>query len=159
MERLPLELCFKILRLLDHQNLAAAQQVCKKWKELASENILWCNLFKARWGGSHAAFFAPCTSKCWKDVYEVQDRCDRVGLGLKIVREGNEYYLVHQGEIQRRLGSRKGGNGTNDLDNVKRGFMGEGSLEEPRLGISDKMLFFIADLEFASREAKRSRIL
>ncbi|XP_058085933.1 uncharacterized protein LOC131233297 [Magnolia sinica] len=161
MEKLPAEISFKIFCLLDYQNLAKAQQVCRKWKDLASDNILWCNLFRERWGGGHAAFFAPLHTKSWKDVYEVQDRCDRVGLGLKIIREANEYYLVHQGVIQRCLGSRNGGKGMNGHCSVKRGLSGEGSLEveEPCLGILDKILFFIGDLEVAARDAKRSRIL
>ncbi|XP_077248492.1 uncharacterized protein LOC143888085 [Tasmannia lanceolata] len=152
MERLPSDISFKIFCMLDHQNLAAALQVCRKWKDLASDNSLWCKLFKERWGKSHAAFFAPLHSKSWKDAYEVQDRCDRVGLGLKIVREGSEYYLVHQGEIQQCLGARMGG---------KRGTVGEVSLEEkerPCLGILDQILFFVGDLEFATRDAKRSRV-
>lgn len=47
---------------------------------MASENALWSDLFKERWGEDHAAFYAPVGSKSWKDVYEVQDRCDRIGL-------------------------------------------------------------------------------
>ena len=47
---------------------------------LASDNILWSNLFKERWGEDRAAFYAPTGLKSWKDVYEAQDRCDRVGL-------------------------------------------------------------------------------
>lgn len=54
--------------------------VCRKWKLVASDNTLWSNLFKERWGEDHAAFYAPVGSKSWKDVYEVQDRCDRIGL-------------------------------------------------------------------------------
>ncbi|RWR80795.1 F-box/WD repeat-containing protein pof1 [Cinnamomum micranthum f. kanehirae] len=154
MERLPPELSLKIFCLLDHQNLAIAQQVCRKWKELASDNNLWYNLFKERWGENHAAFYAH-DSKMWKDVYEIQDRCDRFGLGLKIIREGNEYYLVHQGEIQRYLGTRRPRKGFN----IKREFLGEDSLEEPCLGISNNMLFFIGDMEVAARDAKRNRIL
>lgn len=42
--------------------------------------MLWLNLFRERWGEDDAAFYAPAGSKSWKDVYEVQDRCGRVGL-------------------------------------------------------------------------------
>ncbi|OVA20645.1 Secretory pathway Sec39 [Macleaya cordata] len=134
----------------------------RKWKSLTSENILWCNLFKERWGHDQAAFYAPIDSKTWKDVYEVQDRCDRVGLGLKIIREGADYYLVHQGEIQRHLGSRNGNKRVNDHSKFKRGrFTGEESFEgeQPCLSILDKILFFIGDLEVATSDAKRSRVL
>ncbi|XP_015870001.2 uncharacterized protein LOC107407255 isoform X1 [Ziziphus jujuba] len=167
MERLPVDICLKIFCFLDHQNLATAQQVCRKWKFLASDNNLWSTLFKERWGRDHAAFYAPVSSKLWKDVYEVQDRCDRIGLGLKIVREGSDYYLVHQGEIQRYLGSRRQRKGVNNGSplGLKREVIGEGSLqeedsnEESCRGILDKILFFIGDLEVASTEAKRSRVL
>ncbi|XP_026407549.1 uncharacterized protein LOC113302804 isoform X2 [Papaver somniferum] len=105
-------------------------RVSRKWKHLASQNILWCNLFKERWGDDQAAFYAPTESKTWKNVYEVQDRCDRVGLGLKIIREGGDYYLVHQGEIQRYLGSRNDEKDVND-HSCKRGrITSEGSFEE-----------------------------
>ncbi|XP_052196907.1 uncharacterized protein LOC127804137 [Diospyros lotus] len=159
MERLPVDLCLKIFCSLDHQNLANAQQVCRRWKLLASDNIIWSNLFEERWGRDHAAFYAPTDSKSWKDAYEVQDRCDRVGLGLKIIREGGDYYLIHQGEIQFHLGSKRQRKGTNGgLLKSEKDLHGEGSLlEEPSPGILDKILFFIGDLEAASVCAKRSR--
>lgn len=47
---------------------------------MASEDMLWANLFVDRWGTDNATFYAPIAPKSWKDVYEVQDRCDRVGL-------------------------------------------------------------------------------
>ncbi|KAJ1383089.1 F-box-like domain superfamily [Sesbania bispinosa] len=165
MERLPLEICMKIFCFLDYQHLAVAQQVCTKWKLMASDNALWSNLFKERWGGDHAAFYAPIGSKSWKDVYEVQDRCDRVGVGLKIIREGSDYYLVHQGEIQRYLGSRKNREqATRHKGHTlssERDLTGEDSLAEERScrGILDKILFFIGDLEVASVDAKRSRVI
>ncbi|XP_054788700.1 uncharacterized protein LOC129294391 isoform X1 [Prosopis cineraria] len=159
MESLPGEICLKIFCFLDYQHLVVVQQVCRKWKLLASDNSLWSNLFKERWGEDRAAFYAPNASKSWKDVFEVQDRCDRVGLGLKIIREGRYYYLVHQGEIQRCLGSRRNSEEARSLichsDGLEREFTGEtGSC----LGILDKILFFIGDLEVASADAKRSRV-
>ncbi|EEF46736.1 conserved hypothetical protein [Ricinus communis] len=161
MERLPVDLCLKIFSWLDHQNLATAQQVCKKWKALASQDALWSNLFKERWRGNNAAFFAPVDSKSWKDVYEVQDRCDRVGLGLKIIREGGDYYLVHQGEIQRYLGSRRQNKRAFSSSLSSKGMLiGDKSMkeEEPsNQGMLDKILFFIGDLEVASTDTKRSR--
>ncbi|GAU35154.1 hypothetical protein TSUD_217870 [Trifolium subterraneum] len=159
METLPLEICMKIFCFLDHNHLAVAQQVCRKWKLLATDNALWSNLFKERWGGDHAAFYAPIGSKSWKEVYEVQDRCDRVGL------EGSDYYLVHQGEVQRYLGSRKNprqvpGHNSNTFSS-ERDLTEESSVAEERSsrGILDKILFFIGDLEAASVDAKRSRII
>ncbi|XP_059428531.1 uncharacterized protein LOC132162294 [Corylus avellana] len=161
MESLPVEIWLKIFCFLDYQNLAIAHQVCRKWKGVASDNNLWSNLFKERWGEDHAMFYAPVGSKSWKDVYEVQDRCHRVGLGLKIIREGGDYYLVHQGEIQRYLGSRSQRKGTSSCTlNTKREFNDEESQEEEsRRGILDKILFFIGDLEVASTDAKRCREL
>ncbi|CAK7324240.1 unnamed protein product [Dovyalis caffra] len=161
MERLPADLCLKIFCWLDHQNLATAQQVCKKWKFLASDNKLWSNLFKERWGEDGAAFYEPDESKTWKGVFEVQDRGDRVGLGLKIIREGDDYYLVHQGQIHRYLGSRRQRTSTDHCPlNSKGKLVGDESLkeEEPSRGILDQMLFFIGDLEVASTDAKRSRV-
>ena len=81
--------------------------------------------------------------------------------GLKIIREGGDYYLVHQGEIQRYLGSRRQRKGAISctLDS-QRDFSGEGSQEEGSCrGILDKILFFIGDLEVASTDAKRGRVL
>lgn len=56
--------------------------VCRKWKRLASEDAMWSRLFADRWGARSAQFYAPPLdgSKSWKDVYEVQDRCDRIGV-------------------------------------------------------------------------------
>ncbi|GAB4858533.1 hypothetical protein Ancab_010008 [Ancistrocladus abbreviatus] len=163
MERLPVELYLKIFCLLDHQNLASAQQVCRKWKVLASDNVLWSNLFKERWGEDRAAFYAPEESNSWKDVYEVQDRCDRVGLGPKIIREGMDYYLIYRGEIQRYLGSRRQRKSLNHsctLDTQNELNREGTSLERgSSYGILNKILFFIGDLEVASIEAKRSRMV
>ncbi|KAJ9174307.1 hypothetical protein P3X46_017344 [Hevea brasiliensis] len=161
MESLPADLCLKIFCWLDHQNLATAQQVCKKWKVLASDNVLWSNLFQDRWGGDRAAFYAPVDSKLWKHAYEVQDRCDRIGLGLKIIREGGDYYLVHQGEIQRYLGSRRKSKRATSSQNSKAELTGDQFMkveESCCRGILDKILFFIGDLEVASADAKRGRI-
>ncbi|KAF9599867.1 hypothetical protein IFM89_001813 [Coptis chinensis] len=112
MEKLPADVSHKIFCFLDHKNLATAEQAC--------DNILWCNLFKERWGEGHAAFYAPFDHRSWKGVYEVQDRCDRVGLGLKIIREGSDYYLVRQGIIQRYLGSRNATKISSGRSNLKR---------------------------------------
>ncbi|KAF7816658.1 F-box/WD repeat-containing protein pof10 [Senna tora] len=163
MENLPIEICLKIFCFLDYQHLALAQQVCRKWKLLASDNALWSNLFKERWGGDHAAFYAPIDSKSWKDVFEVQDRCERIGVGLKIIREGSYYYLVHQGEIQRCLGSRRNRRQATSHSfhtyGSEEDLAGEASVDERACrGILDKILFFIGDLEVASADAKRSRV-
>ncbi|XP_058752974.1 uncharacterized protein LOC131626159 [Vicia villosa] len=162
METLPLEICMKIFCFLDHHHLAVSQQVNRKWKLMASDNALWANLFKERWGEDRAAFYAPNGSKSWKEVYEVQDRCDRVGLGLKIIREGSDYYLVHQGEVQRYLGSRKIPRQVTDHSFSSETDLTEGSSqaeERSCRGILDKILFFIGDLEAASVDAKRNRVI
>ncbi|XP_057522248.1 uncharacterized protein LOC130802305 [Amaranthus tricolor] len=153
MEELPVELCLKIFCFLDYQNLSVAQQVCRKWNVLGSDNDLWANLFKERWGETRSEFHTPVESKTWKEVFEVQDRCDRVGLGLKIIREGVDCYLVYQGEVKRHLCSRRQRKQQNEHNQ-------EGSrVGRPSYGILEKILFFIGDLEVASNEAKRSRLM
>ncbi|KAJ7965297.1 F-box-like protein [Quillaja saponaria] len=167
MERLPVEILLQIFCFLDHQSLAVVQKGLLlqnktsdsfdwKWKLLGSDNTLWADLFKERWGDDRALFHAPVGSKSWKDVYVVQDRCDRVGLGLKIIREGSDYYLVHQGVIQRYLGSRRIRKQAASHPVICE----EGVLDERSCrGILDKILFFIGDLEVASADAKRGRVL
>ncbi|KAF4350373.1 hypothetical protein G4B88_030891 [Cannabis sativa] len=154
MERLPVELHLKIFCFLDHQNLATAHQVCRKWKVLASDNYVWSSLFKERWGGDRAASFVLGDSRSWKKKYEVEDRLDRVGMRVKIIREGEDYYLVRQGEIQRYLGSRKS-------SSLKRRSSANSDLSELQScrGILDKILFFIGDLEVASTDNKRGRAI
>ncbi|CAN0922653.1 F-box/WD repeat-containing protein pof10 [Linum grandiflorum] len=134
MERLPAELCLKIFCSLDHPNLASAQQVCKKWKAIGSEDTLWSNLFNQRWGTDRAEFYAPLDSRSWKDVYAVQDR-----------------------EIQRYLGSPRQRKGTNkDEDGESSSMKADSCIGNG--GILDKILFFIGDLEVASADAKRGRL-
>ncbi|OMO87876.1 Secretory pathway Sec39 [Corchorus capsularis] len=137
----------------------------RKWKVLTSDNMLWSKLFRERWGSDQAAFYAPAgpvDSTSWKRVYETQDRGDRVGLGLKIIREGGDYYLVHQGEIQRYLGSRrkrKDCASSSEAEMRVEESHVKMEEEEPSLGILDKILFFLGDLETASADAKRGRLL
>ncbi|XVE58312.1 hypothetical protein DITRI_Ditri04bG0160100 [Diplodiscus trichospermus] len=128
--------------------------------------MLWSKLFRERWGNDQAAFYAPnpLDSRSWKDVYETQDRGDRVGLGLKIIREGGDYFLVHQGHIQRYLGSRRKRKVMKDCrpSSSKPELTAEEdtlNAEEPCRGILDKILFFLGDLEAASADAKRGRVL
>eukprot|EP01018_Ginkgo_biloba_P012950 Gb_38989 [translate_table: standard] len=174
MENLPIELSQRIFCLLDYQHLAAAQQVCRNWKSLASEDGLWHNLFIKRWGTDQAKFFHPLHPKTWKMTYETQDRCDRVGLGLTITREGSDYYIVYQGEIQHLLGSKKSTRakyGQQDSEvaggtpGISSNTIGRSNVdilpiqEGPCPGLFDKILFFVGDLECASRQAKCSRRL
>ncbi|RZR89942.1 hypothetical protein BHM03_00017763 [Ensete ventricosum] len=43
------------------------------WRRLASDDELWSELFKTRWGSDFAASYAPTRgSKSWKDVYAVR---------------------------------------------------------------------------------------
>lgn len=148
MDVLPGELCFKIFHLLDHQSLAAAPQVCTKWNALTCDDELWRKLFEDRWGADAAAFYAPAPegSKPWKDVFVVQDRCDRYGLGVRIIREGNDYYLIYQGEIQSYLGT---------SCDAKKDAQPQGVEEAEKRQISDRILFFLGDLETAYADAKR----
>lgn len=147
MDVLPGELCFKIFHLLDYQSLAAAPQVCTKWNALTCDDELWRKLFEDRWGAEAAAFYAPDPerSKPWKDVFVVQDRCDRYGLGVRIIREGNDYYLIYQGEIQSYLGT---------SCDAKKDAQPQG-VEAEKRQISDRILFFLGDLETAYADAKR----
>ncbi|KAF0933845.1 hypothetical protein E2562_019298 [Oryza meyeriana var. granulata] len=151
MDGLPGELCLKIFHLLDHQSLASAPQVCRKWSSLTSDDELWRKLFNDRWGADAAAFYAPEGSKTWKDVFVVQDRCDRYGLGVRIIREGSDYYLIYQGEIQRYLGSRQ--HVSCDGKDVPKQ-----SAEDEQRQISDRILFFLGDLEAACADAKRVKV-
>ncbi|XP_047077107.1 uncharacterized protein LOC124687359 [Lolium rigidum] len=150
MDVLPAELCFKIFHLLDHQALAAAPQVCRKWNALTCDDELWRRLFEGRWGADATAFYAPQPegSKPWKDVFVVQDRCDRYGLGVRIIREGNDYYLIYQGEIQSYLG-------TSSDSGAKDAAQPQGGEAEKKRQISDRILFFLGDLETAYADAKR----
>ncbi|TVU28032.1 hypothetical protein EJB05_19539 [Eragrostis curvula] len=147
MDGLPGELCLKIFHLLDHQSLASAPQVCRKWWTLTSDDELWRKLFNDRWGADAAAFYAPEGSRSWKDVFVVQDRCDRYGLGVRIIREGSDYYLIYQGEIQRYLGSRQEADGDDKVPHQK--------TEVEQRQVSDRILFFLGDLEAACANAKR----
>lgn len=98
------------------------------------------------------------------DHIYVQNRssCICFPRGLRIIREGVDYYLVHQGEIQLHLGSRRQRKGLDSSPlNSKEDFERESSMEEESSsqGILDRILFFIGDLEVASTDAKRSRLL
>jgi hypothetical protein len=64
--------------------------------------------------------------------------------GVRIIREGRDYYLIYQGEIQRYLGSRQ------DTDGEVRH-----KDEEEKRQVSDRILFFLGDLEAACADAKR----
>ncbi|XP_020594263.1 uncharacterized protein LOC110034328, partial [Phalaenopsis equestris] len=121
------------------------KSVCRKWKKAASDDALWLQLFLLRWGADLANFFSPHHSKSWQQVYAIQHRCDRYGLGLKIIKEGDDCYLIHQGEIQRHLGQ---WNGKKSIE------------DEEACGshISDRILFFIGDLEVACAEANKARV-
>lgn len=79
--------------------------------------------------------------------------------GLKIICEGDECYIVHQGEIQRHLGSRKHEVRSNQRSDSE--FRADTSLAstEPSEGILDKILFFLGDLEAASVQTKRARVI
>lgn len=173
METLPTDLCQRIFCLLDCQDLATAQQVCRNWRSLAADEKLWHNLFIKRWGVDQANFFSPSHPKTWKMTYEIQDRCDRLGLGITITCEGSDYYIIYRGEIQRWLGSKKTveakyrqpnsetANDTLGISNVNDTTEGENmdiSVKKgPCPGLFDKILFLVGDLDCASRQVKRFR--
>lgn len=80
---------------------------------------------------------------------------------MKIIREGVDYYLIYRGEIQRHLGPKRQRE-EQDANTLSRQgeLTQEGSLVGgPSYGILEKILFFIGDLEVASTEAKRSRLM
>jgi hypothetical protein len=56
--------------------------------------------------------------------------------GVRIIREGNDYYLIYQGEIQRYLGSRQDVHGDGKDEPQQRA-------EEERRQVSDRILFFL----------------
>ncbi|OWM79661.1 hypothetical protein CDL15_Pgr023073 [Punica granatum] len=133
MESLPVELCLKIFCCLDHQDLAAALQ--------------------GRDGERIGLFHMPLPA---------QNHGKMRTRGLKIIREGENYYLVCQGKIQRYLGSRT--QKRRVMNWPSRNLNGEGPTPEEisSRGILDRIIFFIGDLEVASSEAKaakRSRVL
>ncbi|RWW81138.1 hypothetical protein BHE74_00010491 [Ensete ventricosum] len=68
--------------------------------------------------------------------------------GLRIITEGNDYYLIHQGEIQKSLGMCNLRNESCDdvapLQDVR----------ERHSRIPDTILFFLGDLEAACAAAK-----
>lgn len=81
--------------------------------------------------------------------------------GLKIIREGSDYYLVHQGKIQRYLGSRSQREGEDCTFNSEGEIAMNGSVEEEesREGILNRILFFVGDLEIALTDTKRCRLV
>jgi hypothetical protein len=71
--------------------------------------------------------------------------------GVRIIREGGDYYLIYQGEIQRYLGSRQGTDGDGKSAPHQKD-------EEEQRQVSDRILFFLGDLEAACADAKRAKI-
>eukprot|EP00249_Psilotum_nudum_P017434 c26323_g1_i2 orf=683-1279(+) len=106
MEQLPAELYYKIFSLLDYRHLASVALVCRSWNYFSRQTDLWQQLYTQRWGGQQAECLILKQQKSWKAAYETRDRCDRVGLGITVCREGLDYLLVNKGEILCFLGSR-----------------------------------------------------
>lgn len=71
--------------------------------------------------------------------------------GVRIIREGSDYYLIYQGEIQRYLGSRQ------HVSCDSKDAPAQSSEDEQRQ-ISDRILFFLGDLEAACADAKRVKV-
>ncbi|KAF9599868.1 hypothetical protein IFM89_001814, partial [Coptis chinensis] len=119
----------------------------RSWKVIASDNILWCKLFKERWGEAHASLYVPLDSRSWKDIYGMQHSCDRIVWGLKMIRKGGDY----KGIIQRYLVSR-------NATNVSNG-RAQSNLKRPYSGILGDILFFIGDSEVPSSSTKQNPVL
>ena len=78
---------------------------------------------------------------------EFYDLCCSLSRGVRIIREGNDYYLIYQGEIQSYLG-------TSSCD-AKDAQPARSGGEAEKRQISDRILFFLGDLETAYADAKR----
>ncbi|KAJ7542953.1 hypothetical protein O6H91_09G019200 [Diphasiastrum complanatum] len=205
MDRLPIELPYRIFSLLDYRHLAAMALVCRDWNSSSEQAELWQQLFTQRWGQAKAKDACFKHLKSWKQAYEVQDRCDRLGVAPKIAREGPYYFLVSEGAKIRFLGSTKMrpwleqqtsvglelGNNTqldmprattpavkscNSFSNVassRRSLMnllkaseqcpGDAQVrivsEHSHVGLFDKLLFFLGDLESAIQSRKRKKVV
>ncbi|KAF9616528.1 hypothetical protein IFM89_029989 [Coptis chinensis] len=91
----------------------------------------------------------------WKAIRPQQQR-----RGLKIIREGSDYYLVRQGIIQRYLGSRNAMKISMVAPILKRVHSKRSQeVKETCSSILDNILFFIGDLEVALCNAKRNHVL
>ncbi|KAI5080830.1 hypothetical protein GOP47_0004013 [Adiantum capillus-veneris] len=162
MGELPSDLLLRILSMLDHRHLASAARVCRSWNSLSRQAHLWQRLYEQRWGEGTSIF---SKLKSWEAAYEAQDRCERIGRDVCITREGLDYILVHEGRLLRLLGSRKmEKEGPNDDVCEKKPMRMETSLTSQckpsgsREGLVNDLLFFLGDLECATRNPKRIRV-
>ncbi|KMZ68224.1 hypothetical protein ZOSMA_246G00160 [Zostera marina] len=124
------------------------------WSRLACDDTLWFDLFHHRWRSETSKFLSLPTAS-WKHIYQVQDRCHRYGTGLKIVREGTDYFLINQGQIQRCLGSAPiKRSRVNSSINANAEVDGEQKNHDTN--IADTILFLIGDLETATAKVSCS---
>ncbi|KAH7332522.1 hypothetical protein KP509_20G092400 [Ceratopteris richardii] len=162
MDSLPSEVFLRILSMLDYRHLANAAQVSKSWSSQSGEGQLWRRLYEQRWGQST---FDPKRFKSWKAAYEAEDRCERVGIDVNITREGLDYFLVHEGRILRFLGTC--GTQRQALDDracrketvcIETSLNSQAKSSSSSAGLVNKLLFFLGDLEYVTREKKRIRV-
>lgn len=165
MDELPAELCLRIFSMLDYRHLACAALVCRSWSNQSGQADLWQRLYKQRWGEVN---FNCSKFKSWKAAYEAQDRCERVGKDMGITREGLDYFLVHEGKLLRFLGSCKSQQ-RGLVDGIVYDVEEKQQMQVPaplpmegghasQEGLVDKLLFFLGDLEYATRKPKRNRV-
>lgn len=162
MDELPSELFLRILSLLDYRHLANVALVCRSWSSQSREAGLWQRLYEQRWGNKTSN---PSKFKTWKAAYESQDRCERIGMDVSITREGLDYLLVHEGRLLRLLGSRKSQKQClNEIVSKKQPIHTAPLLPSKckpsgsREGLVNELLFFLGDLEYATRKTKRIKV-
>ncbi|BBN03908.1 hypothetical protein MPTK1_3g00550 [Marchantia polymorpha subsp. ruderalis] len=174
MDKLPIELIQRIFTLLDYRPLASAAKVCRSWRRLSDQEELWKSLYKKRWGSTKAAKVGLdiSASQSWKSAYEIQDRWDRVGEEMTIVREGNDYFLAQKGLLLRFLGSRSSKTKDvrpkcatpvprQDTNPRKRATnCSESGVRSSAPGLLDKLIHFVADMDYEHRRlSKRAHVL
>ncbi|KAL3684242.1 hypothetical protein R1sor_002264 [Riccia sorocarpa] len=191
MDNLPIELVYRILSLLEYRPLASAARVCRTWRHLTDHAELWKTLYERRWGRTKepTAHFKNNTSpasESWKTAYEIQDRWDRIGEDMTIIREGDDYFLAQKGRLLRFLGTcssdktkvvdqaqravvgkstNDGSTGTSTTTTVAESTMatGErfhsGGKRSFNPGLLDKMIRFVGDLDHEHRRlSKRAHL-
>ncbi|XP_042428598.1 uncharacterized protein LOC122015662 [Zingiber officinale] len=149
MERLPGELLLRIFHPLDHRSLAAARQGSgRPWHLTMHSGQTY-----SRRDGEEIERQHPMP-RMIQNPGKMLTLCktDATVLdGTKIIREGSDYYLIHQGEIRRFLGT------SQPIVGVE-GRAARRDDEERASAISDRILFFLGDLETVCTAAKRVRM-
>ncbi|XP_057525245.1 F-box protein SKIP31 [Amaranthus tricolor] len=91
LSKIPPELFPHIFKFLSSEDLVSCSQVCKFLSYAASEESLWCRLYRLRWG------LLPCRKNmrdcAWKKLYIQRDEEDMVQSVRNCPPEFKEYYL------------------------------------------------------------------